>query len=226
LGDIGFFLAIKLLAKTEISDSIKCKAINSFIDTLINTGLGEMLDVELPYVKPIDLHTDDYDNIMRVYKYKTARYTITGPLQLGSILANANNEVLNNIIVFGDNLGIAFQIKDDLIGIFSSEAKIGKSVTSDIEEGKKTLLYNYAMLNASDEDRLYLKQYYGNGKIDNTVHENIKRIFIDCGAKLYCENQLVEFAERAKQQIVKITDKEKYIDLLFGLADFMIERVK
>ncbi len=226
VGDVGLFLAIKMLAKANVADAVKTKSIHSFIETLVNTGLGEMLDVELPYIKSTNENLDEAEDIMRVYKFKTARYTITGPLQLGAILAGSSDAILQSIVEFGDSLGVAFQIKDDVIGIFSSEGEIGKSVTSDIEEGKKTLLYNYAMLNAKDEDRLYLEENYGKWKIDSIVHERIKEIFTQSGAKSYCENLIINFAEKGKKQISKITNNEYYSILLAGVADYLVGRTK
>src|SRR5579859_4403380 len=103
---------------------------------MLETAVGEILDIEIPHQKLPQKEQD----VINVAHLKTARYTVTGPLLTGAILAGADQALQDIIKRFGDNLGIAFQIQDDILGVFGSEVEIGKSVSSDIEEGKLTLL--------------------------------------------------------------------------------------
>ncbi len=103
LGDIGLYLPIKIISETSFSAEVKIKAINYFSQMLINTGWGQIMDVE----------QDKDKNFINLYK--TAKYTIAGPLQLGAILAGAKKELIRKLGDFGENLGIAFQIQDDIL---------------------------------------------------------------------------------------------------------------
>jgi geranylgeranyl pyrophosphate synthase len=77
LADIGLFLANKIIVDSNLSDSIKTKASQSFLQSCIDTGLGEILDVEVAYLDHDTIHESD---IISIYRSKTAHYTITGPL--------------------------------------------------------------------------------------------------------------------------------------------------
>lgn len=101
LGDYGFFLAFKIISQTNFPDKIKNNALELFSKVMMDTAWGEMLDLEK--IDPL-----------AVMKLKTAGYTVTGPLQLGAILAG--KEELSGVLgEFGESLGIAFQIRDDIL---------------------------------------------------------------------------------------------------------------
>lgn len=103
LGDIGLYLPIKIITETKFTDEVKIKALNYFSQILINTGWGQIMDVE----KSKDTN---FINL-----YKTAKYTIAGPLQIGAMIAGGKEQLVNNLGIFGDNLGIAFQLQDDIL---------------------------------------------------------------------------------------------------------------
>src|SRR5579884_2564972 len=145
LGDIGFFQAFEMISNTNFPDELKTAALSSFSRTMTETALGQMLDIEIPAKK---LPRKEEDALV-IFQLKTARYTISGPLLLGAILGGADQKIRENIKKFGDYLGIAYQIHDDILGVFGTEKEIGKSVTSDIEEGKQTLLITKALEKAS-----------------------------------------------------------------------------
>ena len=222
IGDIGLFLAAKLICDSNFADDKKNKALSFFLKNVMDTGLGEILDVELPRLK----ETPKEGDIITIFKLKTAYYTIIGPLTLGAILAGAPKTLLDQIYDFGLNLGIAFQIQDDILGVFGDEEITGKSVTSDIEEGKNTLLMSFALQNADVKQKQMLKKYYGNGKIDQEVLEVIRRVFIESGALEYSRQQANQYVKIAKRVIPQITRDPKMQKLLSGMADFLIDREK
>ncbi len=103
IGDIGLYLPIKLIAESNFSNENKLKALTLFSQIVINTGWGQVMDV----AKSGDV---EFINLN-----KTAKYTIAGPLQIGAILAGGNDKLIRELEVFGENLGIAFQIQDDIL---------------------------------------------------------------------------------------------------------------
>lgn len=210
LGDMGFFLAMKIISETNFPNEIKNKAINFFSKTVINTTFGEMLDVEK--ADPIT-----------VSKLKTAQYSISGPLILGAILAESKFELLDKLDKFGTNLGIAFQIQDDILGVFGSEEKTGKSAKSDIREGKVTLLMVETLKRASKDQKKTLEKYYDQW-VDNEKIASIRKIFINTGSLDLCTDKAVKYTTLSKKMIPKITKITKYRLLLKSLADYLVER--
>lgn len=104
LGDIGLYLPIKIISEANFLGEYRLKALSFLSQTLVNTGWGQVLDVE-------GVREDrDFINL-----FKTAKYTIAGPLQLGAILAGADEQLIRVLGEFGENLGIAFQIHDDIL---------------------------------------------------------------------------------------------------------------
>lgn len=222
LGDIGFFIATKLISESKFSEQNKNTAITMFCKMVINTGFGEMLDVELPRLPKNK--TDEA--VLQIHRLKTSYYTIIYPLSIGAALAGAKTPLLKLFEVFGENLGIAFQIQDDILGVFGDEEKLGKSVTSDIEEGKNTLLITYALRNANKAQKEILRKHYGVGPIIKKEHELIKKVFIETSSLEFSRQKAQEYVSRAKRVIPKITKDTQKRKLLEELADFLISRDK
>ncbi|MDO8498613.1 MAG: polyprenyl synthetase family protein [bacterium] len=221
LGDIGFFLAFKLISESDIPAKKKNQAILCFANSTIQTALGEMLDVEIPH-----LGEGTEEDALKIFLLKTAFYTLVGPLQLGAILAGTDLVFLDHLRKFGEALGIAFQIQDDILGVFGDEKTLGKSVTSDIEEGKNTLLIIYALKHASPKQRTVLSKYYGKGQIGAAQLEQIKMIFISTGALEYSQSRAEELVNEAKEVIKKMVISPNHKELLSQMADFLVTRKK
>ncbi len=222
LADIGLFLANKMIVDSNLSNEIKVKASQSFLQSSIDTWLGEILDVELEH---LDHSTITESDIISMYRSKTAHYTITWPLLLGAICAGADEETCKGIVIFGDNLGIAFQIKDDEIGIYQDEWVSGKSATSDIVEGKYTILYHHALQHGTEQQIEQLMWLYGHD-VNTQEHQMIKDLFEQTGSKKYCEDKVAAYVEAAIEYIPYLTPHPAYREYLHQLAAFMINRTK
>lgn len=135
LGDLGFFLTIKIISESNFPERFKNQACKLFANTVVDTAIGQLLDIEKG------------DPIITA-KLKTARYTIAGPLQLGAILAGIiEGKLTRDLGEFGESLGIAFQIKDDILDgepdkleeakkYISSAKKMIPGITKDIKMSK------------------------------------------------------------------------------------------
>lgn len=220
LADIGFFQALKILSEINFSLDLKTLAMGSFSKTMLETALGEVLDIEIPHLGKEKKEED----ALVIFKFKTAHYTIVGPLELGAILAGANQGLLDKIRRFGESLGIAFQIQDDILGVFGSERELGKSTTSDVEEGKNTLLITQALEKAGKEQKKTLDGYYGKGKISQTDLEKIKKVFVETGSLEYSHKKALQYVSQAKKVIPKLTSDPKTRKLLGEMASFLVER--
>lgn len=224
MGDYGLYLSNKIIINSYNKDDNFSKVLSYFNDTVINTIKGELLDVTLPFRSKYKIEEDKNleEYIMNIYKLKTAYYTIIGPLSTGMILAGTTSEELKDIEKFGELVGIAFQIQDDLLGIYSEET--GKVKGSDIKEFKQTILYSYTC-NTKYKDSLL--KYYGQ---DNLTEENIKEvkeIFEICGAKEYAKQMMNNMYDESLNILNNISwIKEDKKDLLRGFVEFLKTRNK
>ena len=94
--------ALKIISESNFPEKEKNNALKLFSQTMVETAIGQMLDIQ----------KGDSATVMEL---KTAKYTVAGPLQLGAILGGAKQDLLDDLDIFGTNLGIAFQIRDDIL---------------------------------------------------------------------------------------------------------------
>lgn len=222
LGDIGFFLALDILSKIKIPERRKEKIVSYFITTILETINGQMLDVALAQKIGVVSEKD----VLQIARYKTAYYSLVGPLVVGALLAGANKKIIEKLSHFGEHLGIAFQLQDDILGVFGEEKVIGKSATSDIEEGKNTLLFLTAYKNANSEQHAFLLETYGNGKITKRQHKMLQSLFLETNALTYVEKKIEQHAAQARDIISVVTRDLNKQELLMNFINFLLERKK
>ena len=125
---------------------------------------GQALDVTAQTRPPLEARTDPAsvtDQIRRVVEYKTARYTVIRPLQIGAALGGASPELLDALARIGSPLGRGFQFRDDVLGVFGDEVVTGKPTGDDLREGKLTVLIAKAMAGASEAEATELDALLG-----------------------------------------------------------------
>jgi len=218
-GDLGMFLAYEALINTRFPLRQKVNAWQILNQTIIETAYGQALD--LTYETSSKITTED---VLRVHTYKTAIYTVTTPLQIGATLGGATRQKLQAIERFGLPIGVAFQLHDDELGMFSDEKILGKPADSDLKEGKNTLLFVKALENENSEQKKFIKYAHGNPNLTLKEVEKVRRILIDTGALTYSQKLSHKLVERGKKFVPQITKDSKLQNTLYNLADFMIER--
>ncbi len=225
IGDIGFFYTAELITKKYKNDKNLAKLLSYYNNIVIKTIKGEIIDVALPFIEKNDKkHTLHEEDIMEIYKLKTSWYTIVGPFVLGMILGNSKAKDMETFEKILEPLGIAFQIKDDILGIYSSKEILGKSVYSDIEEFKQTILYSYIKIKRNDLLDELLK-YYGRS-INEEESKKVQQLFEESGALEYATNKMNEMFNEAYTNI-KLMDIKEYIkNILLGLILFLRLREK
>ncbi len=219
LGDYGLFAASKL-----ISDSYQdnlTEILTEYNDIVIKTIKGEIIDVYLPFNAKYQFKETTEEDVLNIYHLKTSYYTIIGPVKLGYILAN--KELPKNIINILNNIGIAYQLKDDMLGILSNVDTLGKSTLSDIKEFKQTLLYSYMMKSEYKEEFL---KYYGKNNLTKKEVKNIQELLIKAGAINYSELYLKDLYYNSLEEIDNLDIKEEYKALFKGLIIYLNRREK
>lgn len=225
LGDIGFFYVNNYIINSYKNNKNLNKILEYYNNIVIDTIKGEILDVYLPYIEKNDKsHNLKEEDIMEIYRLKTAMYTIVGPFTLGMILSGANKKEINTMKKILEPLGIAFQIKDDILGIFSNDTTLGKPTNSDIEEFKQTILYSFIKEKRKDYLNELLK-YYGN-KTNNDSIQNVRSILIESGSLEYANNKMNGLFSESKSLLNKSNIKIDIKRILLGFIKFLEIRKK
>jgi geranylgeranyl diphosphate synthase type I len=218
-GDILAMLGIEVILSSKFSDKLKLRAINKFYRVVINTCFGQTLDLRCELEKNIS-----EEDILRIQELKTSIYTIEGPLHIGAILAGATKNNLRLLSGYAIPLGKAFQIQDDILGMFGNEKKLGKPVGSDLREGKKTLLILKALEKSKKGQRQTILNSLGNKDLTISEIDKIRKIIIKTGALDHSKNLAKQLSIKAKNIILKSKLKKEGKDFLIAIADYMVNR--
>ena len=182
-GDITAAMACEVIFNSKFPAEIVVKALDKLQDLVFITAPGEMMDMIMEYSGKAT-----EEEILKMHEGKTARYTFEGPLHLGCLLAGGDEKMLEHFSKYALPLGKAFQIQDDILGIFGDKEKIGKPVGSDIIEGKQTLLVIKTLELGNSEQKNIIKKYLGKKDLTSKEAELFKGAVKDSGALEYSQN--------------------------------------
>lgn len=156
---------------------------------------------------------------LRVIEHKSARYTATFPLTVGARLAGAANEVVAALGRMGTAVGLAFQLRDDLLGVFGQEAATGKPVGDDLREGKQTVLLACAAEVLTAEAWAAITQHVGNPDVDDATVAWVQQQLRDCGAVAAVEQLITDYAATAQDELDNIPIPDTVRNDLSSLVD-------
>lgn len=222
MGDYGIMLSSFLIQFTTFDNETKLKAMKAQSEVYLKTVIGELKDVDIT-----DERQFSEKNIMDMYYYKTALYSIIGPLSFGATLGNASSNLIKSIYEIGKYLGYSYQIKDDMLGIFSEFKDTGKTTMLDINEGKSTILVSMFMKFATNEDKASFLSCYGKG--GNTTSEdilNIISLFEKYNILQKTEEVLKENIEFAYKKINESNISSNTQNELMDFATYLFTRKK
>ncbi|MBN2566769.1 polyprenyl synthetase family protein [Candidatus Woesearchaeota archaeon] len=222
-GDILLSLGFTLLAGAGLTPGTRTLLMKRYVHTINQTGLGEIKDI---YYSFLDVDEVKEDDVALVNRIKTAVYTIETPLLMGAMAAGAPEEELARISAMAIPLGEAFQMKDDIIGMFGTAEEVGKPTTSDLEEGKKTLLILDTLRRVDGPDHDFIRSRLGRKHIPVEDFEMVKEKMRACGALDYAESMAREKTLAAKRELERLHIKPTFKAVLSGLADLLLERKK
>jgi geranylgeranyl diphosphate synthase, type I len=161
---------------------------------------------------------------LTVIRMKAARYTVTRPLQIGASLAGAGPDVLAALLRFGDPLGDAFQLRDDVLGVFGDPSITGKPVLDDLREGKPTVLIALARSRADRAQTERLKYFFGRANLDLAGAEELRTIIAATGARDRVEEMITVRAESAVAALTDAPITDEARDALATLAGTVVDR--
>lgn len=197
-------------------------ALSRLQDIVSFTVVGQARDIYMEY-KQEATETE----ILNMYRNKTAKYTVEGPLHLGAILAGASEEHLKHLSAYAIPLGIAFQIQDDILGMFGSEERIGKPVGSDIAEGKLTLLVARALRNATSDEKTRIKEILARGSaLTEAERVEFCTLIEKTGALAEVKALAEDYIKTGQQALLALRTEvtEESYTFLEGIAIYMTKR--
>lgn len=220
LGDIACISAFEIIANSSFSDKHKISFQKLFADILLETAYGQTLDIENEY------KSFGFDRIMQFTYLKSAKYSVIGPMLMGLSVTRAQKSQLDAIEAYGTAVGIGYQLFDDMLGIFGDEKTMGKSILSDMREGKNTLVIHKAKQLASSKALEAISRIWGNPESGSDDLKEIREIVRRCGALSWCESENMRFTIVAKKEIAKVTKNHKLQQILSEVADYVVSRNK
>ena len=201
-GDVCFFLAFELLSRLPAPDEVVRRAVALCGRELARVAVAQMQDVS--WGSSAD--SPGEEEVLRLYIYKTGRYTFSLPLALGGMLGQADERALDRLERLGECLGILFQIRDDELGLFGDPGELGKPVGSDVREGKKTLFYSYLRSRASADERKRLDSIFGNPQAGAAELEQVHRLLDRLGVRRSVRERSEAFLSEARALIAELPD--------------------
>lgn len=212
-GDYTLALATRVLARAEPPRGRWPILLARFAQMQLDAVVGQKLDV-----------LGDGENLDEVYRLKTASYTVLGPLHLGLALSATPAPSDASLEAFAVPLGIAFQLRDDLIGAFADSAVTGKPRGSDLRSGKRTLLLRTALSLADVETQRLIRSVVGNLHAAPDELSAALAALDACGARAGVERRIEALATEARAALASTPWEPGARLLLEGLLVALIER--
>jgi geranylgeranyl diphosphate synthase type I len=221
-GDLLHGMSQKLITESNLKPKIKLKVLSVYPQILSEVIAGWKIQTDLNYQ---DINQVDEGNFLKGMELVSARYSFIWPLRLGQIMAGANKDQWRKELdLYGYHVGMAYQIQDDILGMFGDPNKTGKPVGNDYLQAKKSLLILRAFKLTDKKNQQFLLKTIG----VNASPDDVKRasqIIIDTGSLKYSQNLAQDHIDKAKVELSKLKDSQ-YTQLLSSLADYVIKRDK
>jgi geranylgeranyl diphosphate synthase type I len=163
--------------------------------------------------------------LLSILRLKSGLYTADRPIQLGALLADASPALLDGLSRYGAAVGEAFQLQDDLLGMFGDAGTVGKPVGADLKEGKFTFLIHHALAAASPEEREVLETALGDPDLSDDEVERARRLLETTGARAAVERMVAERLDAARAALASLDGLQEDGRLfLEGLIGYLRER--
>ena len=192
LGDLEEPFTVEGLLRTRVDPLRQQRALVEYARMTRLTAYGQLLDIRNGLRDPSEVTERE---VLRVHELKSAVYTVVAPLTIGAILGGARPQLLETLRRFGTAVGIAFQLRDDVLGAGLAAGTIGKS-SNDLTEGKRTLLVVHAWRKGADADRERLGRVLGDPSAPEEEVERAREILRATGSLDYSERMIRRLAQQ------------------------------
>ena len=223
LGDVLLAAASRHLLACDVPYAALLRAHEAFTRLQVEVMAGQFLDVDAAA-----RGVADRDRALTIATLKSGRYSVSRPLELGALLAGTEPSAAAAMLSVGDPLGVAFQLGDDLLGVFGDPAETGKPTGADLVEGKRTLLIAETLARLLGPERAAFDQRLGAQGLRPEDVEEMREAISSCGARAAVEEQMRRSADAARSAIdalpLPAPVRESAREDLHGLADWMTTR--
>ena len=214
-GDIMLVQAYQLLS--NVDKSIVKELIIVFSKAATEVCEGQQWDMDFEIQKEVTLQ-----EYLKMIEHKTA-VLLAASLQIGGIIANTSKENQNNLYHFGLNMGIAFQLKDDLLDAFGNSDEFGKQIGGDIISNKKTFLYLKALQLANESQKQDLHKFFNTNQDSEEKVIQVKTIFKDLGIPKHTKDMMKAYYTKAMRHLDAIDSYNKAPLIVF--SEKLIDRI-
>jgi len=216
-GDVMFVEAYKLMIRVD--DSILRKVLDIFSDTASGVCQGQQADMNFEKRNQVSL--EEYIEMIRL---KTA-VLLAGSMQIGALIGGADKEQADLLYEFGENLGLAFQLQDDILDVYGDPEKFGKQVGGDILADKKTFLLIKARELAKGESASELDKWLNKSDVPSENKVNaITTIYNTLGVRKLAEAEMENYVRKAIAALDKISVENPSKELLRAFAEQLLIR--
>ncbi|HEY0536543.1 MAG TPA: polyprenyl synthetase family protein [Actinoplanes sp.] len=219
LGDLAMVWSDEMLHTSGVGTPELTRARIVFDEMRTEVTVGQYLDVLTQVTADTSV-----ERAGKVARFKSAKYTVERPLLLGAALAGAPDSVRESYSSFGLPLGEAFQMRDDVLGVFGDPAETGKPAGDDLREGKRTYLVASAFSALSDGDQAALDAGLGNQGLDDEGVARLRALIRDSGALAATERRIDELMTASLTALADAPIDGTAREVLRELADAAIRR--
>lgn len=210
-GDAMLIQSYQYLSDLPANQLAKCLSV--FNEMALQVCEGQQYDMDFEIQAEVDM-----DSYLKMIEYKTA-VLLGASLKMGAIIAGAKDKHAESLYEFGRNIGIAFQLKDDLLDAFGDEQTFGKQVGGDIIANKKTCLYLKALSLSEGQDKMELVNLYSSESVNDTEKvQHVKSIFTDLDVQSHIDTLIDDYYTKAMKSLnsvdADVSELERFASLL------------
>jgi len=216
-GDVLFSKAFQIITDSKLSPIATTQLVSRLAKACVDICEGQLLDVKMAEEKKIPSQAE---YITMIGKKTAALFDVS--CAMGAICATNKAKDISNLSSFGRNLGIAFQITDDLIGVMGDPKITKKPVGNDLREGKKSLPILMAIKSAKGNDKKIILKAFGNSKISKKDLNRAVDVIRSLGIEESVRKQALKYAEKAEKSLGNYSGSAK--TELISLLDFVVKR--
>ena len=216
-GDVLFSKAFQIISNSRLSDRATTQLVSRLSKACVDICEGQLLDIKMAEERKIPSQSE---YITMIGKKTAALFDVS--CAMGAICASNKSKDISNLSSFGRNLGIAFQITDDLIGVMGDPKVTKKPVGNDLREGKKSLPILMAIKLSKGKDKKIILKAFGNSKITRKDLDKAVEVIRSLGIEESVRKQAQKYSEKAEKSLSKYSGSAK--SELITLLDFVVKR--
>jgi geranylgeranyl pyrophosphate synthase len=219
-GDLLLSDAYNLLRRCQVDPALILHAQGLLNDAIFTVIGGELLDTEASFSERSSVRP------LAVARFKTASYSFVSPLLVGASFAGAPQDQRDHLRNMGESLGIAYQLQDDLLGMFGCAEVTGKSVTSDLAEGKYTHLIELFYSVATESQKELYESIAGRGEVTPQDADTVRRLLTESGARAELEAKVQTLHDTALTALGALAITPAFKESFVQLIDMLVKRDK